>query len=65
MDVVSELLKQGADIDKAADGGYTPLIIASKNGHGEVVSVLLDQGADIDKPKNDGEEPFEGQRHGC
>ena len=30
--------------------GYTPLLIASSNGHVEVVAYLLDHGALIDQP---------------
>ena len=43
------LLERGADIDKAKDGGATPLCIASQQGDVDVVSVLLEQGADVDK----------------
>ena len=30
-----------------AQGGYSPLYVASQNGHTEVVDVLLNSGADV------------------
>ena len=48
-------MEGGADIDKAADGGYTPLYIASEQGHADVVRVLLDNGADASLRTSDGE----------
>jgi hypothetical protein len=63
VEVVSVLLERGADIDKAADDGATPLIMASQEGHGEVVSVLLEQGADIDKARMG--DPFEASPGPC
>ena len=41
------LLERGADINQGAHDGYTPLYIASQEGHEEVVRVLLERGADI------------------
>ena len=38
-EVVSMLLaKQGVDVNQATNDGFTPLYIASENGHAEVVS---------------------------
>ena len=40
------LLKQGANINKRASNGSTPLHWAAGNGNGAIVDFLLDQGAD-------------------
>ena len=49
LDIVRLLLSKGANKDKAANNGYTPLFVGSQNGHMEVVQVLLSKGADKDK----------------
>ena len=36
------------DLNHPAGGGFTPLMIASRNGHPELVRVLLAAGADKD-----------------
>ena len=59
MDVVSILAERGADINKAANGGYTPLYAASKKGHVEVVRILAERGADINKATNNGRTPLQ------
>ena len=40
-----ELLARGAAVDTAADDGWTPLYVASAEGHLEVVRELLSRGA--------------------
>ncbi len=57
MDVVRALMEGGADIDKTMDGGYTPLYVASVQGHVDVVKVILEEGADIRRAANDGSTP--------
>jgi hypothetical protein len=57
-DVARALIHAGADIDKAADDGATPLYVASQNGHVEVVRALVEGGADIDKAKDGGYTPL-------
>ena len=49
VDIVINMLEQGADINWTKNDGTTPLFIASQEGHVDVVSVLLKQGADINK----------------
>ena len=59
-DVVQELLRRGADADKATTTeGCTPMFIASKNGHADVVKLLLEHGADVDMARTtDGTTPL-------
>ena len=39
--VVSTLFKNGADPKLANNDGWTPLMVASQNGHSDVVELLL------------------------
>ena len=48
MEVVRELLAQGAAVEAANINGVTPLFIASEKGHLEVVNALLSRGAAVD-----------------
>jgi hypothetical protein len=43
--VVRALIKAGADVNKAMDNGWTPLLIAAQNGHQAVVRALIELGA--------------------
>ena len=45
--VVQCLLEQGADVNKAADNGVTPLHIAARLGHAEILSCLMNWGASL------------------
>ena len=47
------LVDQGADKEKAANNGQTPLVMAALDGRSAVVRYLLEQGAD--KNITDGE----------
>ena len=58
VDVVRALIEGAADIDKAMNGGTTPLYVASQNGHVEVVRALMEGGADMDKGMDDGCTPL-------
>ena len=42
-------MESGADMDKTADQGTSPVMIASLKGHLEVVNCLVEAGADKDK----------------
>ena len=39
------LLEAGAAVSQAADGGFTPLIVACRSGHLEVAKLLSSYGA--------------------
>jgi len=51
---VEQLIKAGANVNNAGDGGGTPIIQAAKNGHIEVAQVLLFHGADPKKRNKKG-----------
>jgi ankyrin repeat protein len=42
---VRELIELGADINKAADNGVTPLVVAATKGHEKIVQILRDADA--------------------
>lgn len=51
---VEQLIKDGADVNSAGNGGGTPIIQAAKNGHIEVAQTLLFHGADPKKRNKKG-----------
>ena len=53
-EVVELLLAEGAEVDKAASNGMTPLYASSQRGHREVVRLLLTGGADVNRAMIDG-----------
>ena len=44
---VEELIKQGFDVNKKDDQGFTPLIISAGLGNAKIVKLLIDAGADV------------------
>jgi ankyrin repeat protein len=52
--VLRALIELGADINKAADDGSTPLYNAAQNGHETVVRTLMEAGADVNKARDNG-----------
>lgn len=50
IDVLPALLQAGADIEAWDSRGYTPLILASYNGHAAATELLIKQGAQVDAP---------------
>ena len=46
-DIVELLLKNGADINKKNESGWTALTVAAENGNTDIVDLLLKNGADI------------------
>jgi ankyrin repeat protein len=57
-EIVTMLLKAGADPDKQANDGWTPLHVACWKGHTEIVTMLLKAGADPNKQDNDRKTPL-------
>jgi len=52
-------LESKADVDKAEEGGATPLYIVSQNGKLGVVKCLVEDGkADVEKAMKDGYTPL-------
>jgi len=45
--VTNSLIRAGADVNATNEGGDTPLILASLNGHGSIVDALLKAGANV------------------
>ena len=54
LDVLRYLVEQGADMEKADNGGWMPLLYASRCGNYELVRYLLEQGANREKADNVG-----------
>jgi hypothetical protein len=50
-DAAALLVQGGADLDHKSDDGSTALIVAARNGCGNIVHLLLERGAD-DRPAN-------------
>jgi ankyrin repeat protein len=53
-DRVAELLARGADIDRLAPDGFTPLMRAAYQGHKDLVRFLLQEGANPNATAKDG-----------
>ena len=58
LDLVREMLRQGADADQVGVGGMTPLGAAAFLGHDLVVQDLLRAGARVDQPGATGQQPL-------
>ena len=54
VDRVEALLVKGADINRLASDGFTPLMRAAYAGHDALVEFLLQRGADPKVTANDG-----------
>lgn len=55
---MKELLKAGADRNKAMESGGTPLCVAAQKGHDECVELLLEHGANKDAATGTGATPL-------
>lgn len=55
LDILTELIKAGADINKAEErGGWTPLMLAVINQNSAIVEELINQQADLEKTNAQG-----------
>lgn len=57
------LLQQGADVNKAGDGGSSPLIHAVVNDHMAMVRLLMKAGADPRRTNEEGRDALSYSRH--
>jgi len=57
-DIVTLLLKDGANVDAVTKDGATPLHIATKDGHDEVASILIENGASLHSANKKGFSPL-------
>ena len=55
---VKALLNQGANIEAVALDGWTPLTVASREGHKAVASFLISKGADVNHEESGGNPPL-------
>ena len=45
-------------MNQAMNNGFTPVLIATENGHFDLVDYLIDNGADLNLEMKDGKIPF-------
>lgn len=55
---VNKMIEQGIDVNASDEGGRTPLMLASFNGHSEVARILLDKGARVGDQNAEGRTPL-------
>merc|ERR1719399_2718364 len=54
----TRLLYEGADVNRADEDGWTPLLIACQHGHVDRARNLLDKGAAVDRAQKQGATPL-------
>ena len=57
-DVVSLLLRNGAEVDKTDSAGLTSLALAVQEGHVKPMTLVLENGADVDRCNVSGTAPL-------
>ena len=63
MVVVKTLIQAGGDVNEQAEYGWTPLHLASDDGHVEVITALLTAGADKTVKDKDGRTPHDDAKN--
>ncbi|KAG7404022.1 Ankyrin repeat domain-containing protein 17 [Fusarium oxysporum f. sp. rapae] len=58
VEVVKELLKNGADVASRDDDGDTPLLLAALKGHEAVAKLLVEKSADLEARNKSGDTPL-------
>ena len=58
INMVKQLIREGADVNNANNYGYTPLMWANTRGHLEIVKYLMEQGANVNQADIDGWTPL-------
>ncbi|OCB12738.1 hypothetical protein A5717_15965 [Mycolicibacterium porcinum] len=58
LDVLRELIRQGADVNAKEDAGWTPLHFAANQGNLQIAEELIRAGADVNAINNEGDEPL-------
>ena len=58
IEVVSRLLKSGADVNARDERGRTALVLACRQGHTDIVRELVKHGSDVDVKDNSGWTPL-------
>jgi cytohesin len=56
--VARALIQAGADVNRAANNGATPLYFAAQNGHEAVVLALIQAGGDVNKAADNSATPL-------
>lgn len=54
LEIVRQLVRNGADVNAMADHGHFPLYCAAGHGHVETTRYLVQRGADLDMTLTDG-----------
>ena len=57
--IVMELIKAGADVNRACSVGFTPLYVAAQSGHDGIVALLIQAGAEFRKASKSGWTPMQ------
>lgn len=57
-EIEKTLLEEGANLEAAGKGGWTPLFAATQFGHVDLAKILLDKGANIEAADEYGRTPL-------
>ena len=65
-ETVRLMIKRGADVNTAANGEWTALMVAAERCHLEIVKLLIDKGADVNAKSENGNTALDdATRNGC